>query len=107
MRFIVALVAFSLLPMLANAADFSNKTPLVTVRFNQSNVYYEKALYQAVVKAAEIKPTVMFDVVGVNTSSELDHVLATMNNMGIPSERITVTTLQGQTPSPEVRVYVK
>jgi len=115
MKFIVIMLAL-LISVEAAAAD--NREPLVTIRFNQTNVYYEKSLYRAVVKAAEVKPGVMFDVVASSpsgasraeeaTKDSLGHVLATLNEMGVPKERIAVNTLTNQpVASPEVRVFVR
>jgi hypothetical protein len=80
--------------------------PLVTIRFNQPQVYFDKQLYGAIAKALAIKPDVLFDVVsfapeganaeatkkwqavaGRNTRS----VIEAMKGMGVPMDRISVT----------------
>lgn len=91
-----------------------NRTPLVIVRFNQRNLSVEKALYNAVSKASEAKPTVMFDVVqrpglkndGDNAS--LNKVAATLVKVGVPQGNITTATgpASGE-PFDEVYVYVR
>lgn len=87
----------------ALAAD---EPALVTIRFNQSRVYYEQQLYSAVSKAVSVKPDVMFEVVSYAPSTgdeDLDQkwqkiaghntraVINSMSGMGVPMERITVS----------------
>ena len=80
--------------------------PLVVVRFNQPNVYYDKQLYSAVSQAVTVKPEVMFDVVS-NAPSTGDQdkdaqwirlasqhtqaVVASLQKIGVPMERMRVT----------------
>lgn len=76
---------------------------LVVIRFNKPNVYFDKALYEAVAKAVSLKPTLTFNVVsyvplendpmrGTQLASRAgrnqERVLALMNQIGVPSERI-------------------
>lgn len=100
------IVALSLaVPVLAHSATAGSQ-PLVIVRFNQPRVYFDQQLYSAISKAVAIKPDVMFDVVSYAPStgdagtdqkwqSVAGHntkaVIAALNNMGIPMERINVT----------------
>jgi hypothetical protein len=91
------------MPMVAFA---QGAQPLVTIRFNQQRVYFDRQLYGAIEKALAIKPDVMFDVVslapeganaeankkwqavaGRNTRS----VIEAMTGMGVPMDRISVT----------------
>ncbi len=93
-------------------AEAQPAQPLVTIRFNQPRVYFDQQLYSAISKAVAIKPEVMFDVVSLapaTGNAETDKqwqavaghntraVIAVMNNIGVPPERITVTgkTQQG------------
>lgn len=89
----------------ANAQSYQD-TPLMVIRFNQPNVYYEQALYGAVSRAVEAKPAVRFELVAVapETSSEdfnqkaanatqqnLNAVVSSLTRMGVPQQRIRVT----------------
>ena len=82
-------------------------TPLVVIRFNQPNVYYERPLYTAVSRAVSVKPGVMFDVVSYvpqTGNREMDiqmlrmadahvkQVTDSFRGMGVPGGRITVAT---------------
>lgn len=105
-----AIVALSLAlplsaPMLAQA--FAGvRQALVIVRFNQPRVYFDQQLYSAISKAVAIKPEVMFEVVSYapstgNPTADLKWqaiagrntktVITSMNSMGVPMDRITVT----------------
>ena len=46
----------------ANA--MSERLALVTIRFNQQTVTYQDQLYNAVVEAVKIKPSVQFSIIG-------------------------------------------
>lgn len=103
--FALTLVFMAFLPMLS-AAQAPAATPLVTIRFNQPRVYFDKQLYSAISQAVAIKPDVTFDVVSLapaTGNAQLDlqwqqvashntrAVLAVMANIGIPAERLRVT----------------
>jgi hypothetical protein len=96
---------------------------LVTLRFNQPRVHFEKQLYTAISKALEVKPDVTFEVVSLApTSADAKRdaawqsvaghntraVIAAMQQMGVPAERISVT---GQAASgiafDETHVYAR
>lgn len=108
--FFSALLAFTLAVSATftatSAVAVEGAQPLVTIRFNQPQVYFDKQLYGAIEKALAIKPDVLFDVVsfapeganaeatkkwqavaGRNTRS----VIAAMTGMGVPMDRISVT----------------
>lgn len=94
---IIITLALSFLPVYGSAyADMApeTRTPLVVIRFTERNVYYEKALYNAVAKAVETKPDVVFDVVampGLRSSTANNHsdqVARSIEQMGIPAGRI-------------------
>ncbi len=80
--------------------------PLVIIRFNQTRVYYDQQLYKAIEQAVAIKPDVMIDVVSYApetnnptidrqwqqaASQHTQQVVATLNSIGVPSSRITVS----------------
>lgn len=104
-------------------AEMPGSKPLVVLRFNQSRVYYEQPLYQAIEKAVAVKPGVMFDVVSLapstgqaandaawqqTASAHAQQVVASMQQMGVPMSRISV---RGQSqpgiPADEVHIYVR
>lgn len=61
MFFAVALLCLSTVA----AHAMSDRVALVTIRFNQQVVAYQSQLYNAVVEAVKVKPSVVFTVVGV------------------------------------------
>ncbi len=92
--------------------------PLVVIRFNQRKVLYERQLYNAIAKAVEIKPSVVFDVVSFLPSqskkavskaqSQTHQVVTSMRNMGIPQERIRVNREPASgIKAHEVHIYVE
>ena len=101
----------------------SGRRPLVVIRFDRDNVPYQQALYTAVKKAQERKPSAQFDLVAVAPTSGsaaqsqlarskskryAQDVLRTLNDMGLPSEAITLSaTTSGTTSTNEVHVYVR
>lgn len=101
MKKIILSLALLLAATVAHAAE-----PLVIIRFNQSRVYYDQQLYKAISQAVAIKPDVMIDVVSYapetnNTtidrqwqtaaSQHTQQVVATLNSIGVPSSRISVS----------------
>jgi hypothetical protein len=96
-----ALVLVSVLP----AMTWAESAPFIVLRFNQSRIYYEQPLYNAVAKAVAMKPEVMFDVVSFRPRSgdtalrkawqqraatNMQQVVATLNTMGVPSSRLSL-----------------
>ena len=80
-------------------------TPLMVIRFNQPRIYYQQQLFTALKKAVEVKPTVQFRLVafapvhsdkriqrrlGAQVRARLSQVVGSMQQMGIPANRITV-----------------
>lgn len=114
--------AFSPLPAAAQVIDATVR-PLVVIRFNQPRVYFDQQLYGALSQAVAIKPEVMFEVVsfapttGQNdrdaqwqqaASQHTQAVVASMQSMGIPLERIRVTgQLQTGLRYDETHVFVR
>ena len=99
-------LVFALVAPMQVLAAADGSQPLVVVRFNQPRVYFDQQLYSAISKAAAIKPDVLFDVVAyapTTGNAENDQkwqaiaghntkaVIASMNSMGVPMERITVS----------------
>ena len=83
--------------------------PLVVIRFNQPHVYYDQQLYGGISQAVAVKPGVMFDVVSNApftgdsgrdaewikvASHNTQAVIASMQAMGVPMERMRVTGQQ-------------
>jgi hypothetical protein len=97
--------------------------PLVMIRFDRPNVAYEEALYTAVSRALERKPSATFELVAVAPSSgtaaqvavnsnaskhNAEDVMRSLTNMGLPADRVTLSaTTSGDVHSNEVRIYVR
>lgn len=94
----------ALTPWLAQA---QSAVPLVIVRFNQPQVYYEQQLYSALSKAVAVKPDLLLDVVAYSpltgkadvdaawaaqTAQHAQAVVASLVQMGVPQSRIAVTS---------------
>ncbi len=105
----------------AHAEGYGTAKPLVVVRFNQPQVYYEQSLYQAISQAVAVKSGLLFDVVSAapggtandmgwqqTASAHTQMVVASMEKMGVPQTRMTIT---GQREAglkfDEVRIYVR
>jgi hypothetical protein len=100
-----------------------NRRPLVVIRFDRPNPPYEQALYTAVSKALERRPSAGFDVVAVapnrgstaqvsqaqtRSKRNADQVLRTLNDMGLPQNRVSVSsTTSPDTSVSEVHIYVR
>ncbi len=101
----------------------ADRRPLVVIRFDRPDVPYQQALYSAVKKAQERKPSAQFDLVAVAPTSSsaaqsqlaqskskrhAQEVLRTLNDMGLPSEVVTLSaTTSGDTATNEVHIYVR
>ncbi len=97
--------------------------PLVVIRFDRPNVSYEEALYTAISRALERKPSATFELVAVapsagtaaqvavnsNTSKHnAEDVMRSLTNMGLPADRVTLSaTTSNDVRSNEVRIYVR
>jgi hypothetical protein len=106
-----------------NSIATSGRRPLVVIRFDRPDVPYQQALYTAVKKARDRKPSAQFDLVAVAPSSGsaaqsqlartqskryAQDVLRTLNDMGLPSEVVTLSaTTSGSTSTNEVHIYVR
>jgi len=109
-------------PQMASAApgDFSQRRPLVVIRFDRQDVAYEPALYQAVSRALERRPDAIFDLVAVSPGSgsqnlssgsarrNAEQVLGSLAGMGLPSDRVMLSAMASPTAqSSEVHIYVR
>ncbi|HYL48914.1 MAG TPA: hypothetical protein VET84_06070 [Stellaceae bacterium] len=97
--------------------------PLVVIRFDRPNVTYEEALYTAISRALERKPSATFELVAVAPSAgtaaqvavnsnaskhNAEDVMRSLTNMGLPADRVTLSaTTSGDVRSNEVRIYVR
>jgi hypothetical protein len=98
-------------------------TPLMVVRFNQSRVYYQQPLFNAVSRALEAKPDVIFNVITVVPQTGSSHTnekfaaearrdtsvfVTDMVKMGIPQSRIHVSYQNApNVESNEVHLFVE
>ena len=96
--------------------------PLVVIRFNQRQVYYERQLFTALEQAVAVKPSVLFEVVSyvptgqderaqadlfARAQAETNRVLGSFAEMGVPAERIQVSTERdGSLKHHEVHIFV-
>jgi hypothetical protein len=101
----------------------SGRRPLVVIRFDRPDVPYQQALYTAVKKAQERKPSAHFDLVAVAPSNGspaqvqlaqsrskryAQDVLRTLSDMGLPSDMVSLSaTTSGSTSTNEVHIYVR
>lgn len=97
--------------------------PLVIVRFNQRNVYFQRQLYNALSKAMEIDPTVSFDILTLapmkgernrdaklyeQAMMESQEVVDAMLQMGVPKMRINRVFHNSRTAdTTEVHIFVR
>jgi len=100
-------------------AQAASRRPLITIRFGETDVDYERPLYDAVRAALERRPDVRFDLVGVSAPTEAGgttpsvrrrtvEVRQVLEAMGMPPSRIALsTTTSGETAGDEIRIYVR
>ncbi len=90
--------------------------PLVTIRFDRTNVAYEQPLFDAVRQALDRRPGARFQVVatpGTATGSpasarrNADQVVMSLVKLGLSGDRVTVVTGTGTSQVNEVQVYVR
>lgn len=104
----------------ATPGDFSQRRPLVVIRFDRADVSYEPALYQAVSRALERRPDAVFDLVAVSPGSgtqnistgtarsNAERVLNSLAGMGLPSDRVMLSAMASPTAqSAEVHIYIR
>ena len=88
-----------------DAAAAATQKPLMVIRYNQENIYYQTPLYNAVSKTLQVKPTAQFTFVSkvpVTGQPEKDsraeeqahtnwqNVLQTLNDIGLPEKQMTM-----------------
>ena len=99
------------------------RRPLVVIRFDRPNVEYEQALYTAVSRALERRPSATFDLVAVapNTGNaaqvtvaastskrNAESVLRSLSDMGLPLDRVRLSAMtSGRAATNEVHIYVR
>ena len=98
------------------------KTPFVIIRFDRSDVDYGQPLYQAMSQALSKNPMGSFDVVavspggtgakqavaGTTARSKAEDVMRTMAEMGVPADRMQLTTTTSTDAStPEVHLFLR
>lgn len=107
----------------APAAAIGNRRPLVVIRFDRPDVPYQQALYSAVSRAVEQRPTAQFDLVAVapnrgspaevslagNRSKQYaEQVLRSLTDMGLPGNRVNISSAtSGEAFANEVHIYVR
>ncbi|MGH6974813.1 MAG: hypothetical protein ACRED6_09305 [Stellaceae bacterium] len=107
----------------AHPAATGGNHPLVVIRFDRPNVSYEEALYTAISRALERKPSATFELVAVAPSAgtaaqvavnsnaskhNAEDVMRSLTNMGLPADRVTLSaTTSAEVQSNEVRIYVR
>jgi hypothetical protein len=95
--------------------------PLVVIRFDRPNPQFEQALYAAANRALEVRPQVMFDVVGVAATGadqggraamanaearrQGEQVMRSLVEMGLPAQRVRLS-VRGDTTLPANEVHV-
>lgn len=102
------------------AAGNDGRRPLVVIRFDRTEVPYEQALYSAVAQVIDRRPNVAFDVVAVTPTAarsgqtaatsrrNADRVVRSLADMGLPSERIRITSATStEARSSEVHIFVR
>ena len=98
----------------------NERQALVIIRFDQEDVAYEQALYDAVSRTMQERPQSSFDVVSVaplngNLASNqaksvqnAERVLRSLVDMGLPASRVKLaSTANANVASNEVHVYVR
>ena len=99
------------------------RRPLVVIRFDRPNVEYEQALYTAVSRALERRPSATFDLVAVapnrgnaaqvtvaasTSKRNAESVLRSLSDMGLPLDRVRLSAMtSGQAATNEVHIYVR
>lgn len=114
----------AVMPLLAAAQSLGDgRSALVTIRFNQANVYFDQQLTSAITRVMQVKPDAVFDVVAFAPSSgnaladrqwqaiagrNTKGVVNAMLGLGISMEQMNV--IGKSTPGlkyDETRIYVR
>jgi hypothetical protein len=105
------------------APAVTERRPLVVIRFDRPDVPYEPALYTAVSRALERRPSAVFDLVAVSPSSgseaetahsadeaqrDAERVMRALSKMGLPADRVTLSAMfSTDILDNEVRIFVR
>lgn len=104
-------------------AGVATGRPLVVIRFDSDDVDYERALFDAISRALDRRPSAAFDLVAVargsgtpaeaalnatNARRNAENVLRSLTRMGLPPERVSLSAKTSRTvQSNEVQIYVR
>ncbi|MGH6980404.1 MAG: hypothetical protein ACREFC_04285 [Stellaceae bacterium] len=107
----------------ATPVSVRDRRPLVTIRFDKADVPYEQALYTAVSRALERRPSAVFDLVAVSPSlgssaqvsinadqakRNAEGVMRALSKMGLPADRVALSSMtSGNVRDSEVQIYVR
>jgi outer membrane murein-binding lipoprotein Lpp len=105
------------------AEDYLDRQALVVIRFDDEEVAYEQAVYNAISQVLDRRPQAAFDVLAVapqlnnETRSSLNRaqvrrlagrVLRSMNEMGLPPNRVSLAaTTSHSVDTNEVHIYIR
>jgi hypothetical protein len=105
------------------AAAVNQRRPLVVIRFDRPDVPYEPALYTAISRALEWRPSAVFDLVAVSPSAgseaetahsadeaqrDAERVMRTLSQMGLPADRVTLSAMfSNGVRDNEVQIFVR
>jgi len=97
------------------------RRPLVVIRFDRKDVAYEQALYNAVSRALERQPSATFLLVAVapnmggaariavnrnKARRNAENVLRSLQRIGLPPQRVSLSERTGRATSTEVHLYI-
>jgi hypothetical protein len=107
----------------ATPANTSGRRPLVIIRFDRNKVPFQQALYHAISRVLESRPSAVFDLVAVSPSTggaarmalnsnksrrHAEEVLEALIEMGLPPARVAVSAkTMTSANSNEVHVYLR
>ena len=107
----------------ATPVSTSKKRPLVVIRFDRDKVPFQQALYHAISRVLESRPSAIFDLVAVSPSSggvarialnsnksrrHAETVLQALIEMGLPPARVSVSAkTMAEANINEVHVYLR
>ena len=95
--------------------------PLVIIRFDRKDVAYEQALYNAVSRALERRPSATFSLVAVapniggaarvalsrnKARRNAEGVLRALQRMGLPPQRVSLSERTGRATNTEIHLYL-
>lgn len=108
---------------IASPLSTSGRRPLVVIRFDRNKVPFQQALYHAISRVLESRPSAIFDLVAVAPSTggaarialnsnksrkHAEEVLQSLVEMGLPPARVAVSAkTMSSANSNEVHVYLR